>query len=92
MFEDTLTALILLLSWLVYFSLYKQIKEYRINFIFILVGFFIGLISLIASAGLFLLNYDSLAEVVRSMGPFIAVFIVLISFTNLPQAFRNRQT
>ena len=90
MFEDTLTAFVILLSLLVYFSLYRQIREYRINFIFILLGFSIGIIALVIGLALFLLNQNSTAEIIRSFGPFTAVFVVLISFTNLPQSFRNR--
>jgi len=90
MFEDTLTAFTLILSFYVYFSLYKQIAEYRINFIFILLGFAIGIIALATGFVLFTLNQDSTAEVIRSFGPFTAVFVVLLSFTNLPQSFRNR--
>lgn len=90
MFEDILTLFILILAMIIYFTLYKQIADYRLNFIFILLGFGIGIISLMISTSLFILNYTSTAEIVRSMGPFIAVFVVLISFTNLPQSFRNK--
>ena len=90
MFEDVLTLFILLLSVIVYFTLYRQIVEYRLNFIFILIGFVIGVISLLISTSLFILNYNSAAEIIRSMGPFFAVFVVLISFTSLPQSFRER--
>ena len=91
-FEDTLTAFILILSILIYFNLFKQIPEYRANFTIIILGFLIGLLSLITSIALFFLNYDTIAEVVRSMGPFLGVLIVLISFTNLPQSIRNRNS
>ena len=90
MFEDSLTVLILVLSIFVYFNLFKQIPDYRMNFLIILVGILIGLLSLLASLTLFVLNYDKIAEAVRSMGPFVGVLIVLISFTNLPQTIRNR--
>lgn len=92
MFEDSLTAFILLLSILVYFDLYKQIPDYRLNFTIILIGFFIGVGSLLMGLALFTLNYNTIAEVIRSMGPFLAVLIILISFTNLPHAVRNRSS
>ena len=90
MFEDALTALVLAISFIVYFNLYKQIPDYRTNFILILLGFTFGVVFLLVGLMLFAIGNDSLAEIMRSVGPFSAVFIILISFTNLPQAIRNR--
>ena len=90
MFEDTLTAVILVFSLSVYYKLYIGIPDYKNNFILILLGLTAGFLSLILAITLFLLNQDTLAESARSIGPFLAVFIVLVSFTNLPQAVRNR--
>lgn len=90
MFEDSLTTLILVISLIVYFELYRTIPDYRTNFLFILIGFGIGIIALLTGLSLFLMGNDTLAESIRSFGPFTSVFIVLISFTNLPQAIRNR--
>jgi hypothetical protein len=90
MLEDVLTIFILIISFIIYAILYQEIKDYRRNFIFILVGLLSGILALIIGLILFIFDYNDSAEIMRSMGPFLAVFLVLLAFTNLPQTIRNK--